>query len=712
MRLYNRAIILFIVLLLSNQLNGKDLIKSAYYDLSIYNYFGAKEKFEKALKKSKVAASFGLSEIYKNDKNPFHSLDSARVYALMSDNSWPSTSEKERVKIAVYKIDSLSIKKQLEEIASLALSYSMEENTIDAFNHFIDNYTYSPLTKEAILRRNELLFAEAKQKNTSRSYREFMNFYPNALQYDQAKEQYELRVFEESNSFKNINDIERYIKEYPNSPYLLQAQDNLYKLCTKSGKIADYRSFIKKYPLNPNVDASWEQIYKIETAQVSPEVLSDFLMVYPDYPMIERVKEELVNLLKVLVPARLNEKWGFIDMEGNWIIRPIFDSCEPFSEGMALISRNDQFGFINTRGDEIVLAAYEDAESFKNGIAIVFDGEKYGAVNRFGDKVIDSKYDDIGEFNDGIAYASKKNKYGYIDRNGFVIIPFMYDQAFSFENGVAIAKQNKRFGAVDFNNKWLLPFEFDWIEPHFENSIIKVRKDNKFGIISLSMDTILSFEYDQIGRMDQQLILVVKDDKVGYINPKGEIVVPLKYETDPFILNWGEFDLGLARIKIKGKMGIIDSTGKRVVPAIFQEIGEFDGVLYPVKKNGKWGYADDKIKLQINYRYQKAYPFDAKYARVMKNNAWGLIDSLGKVALPIEYKRIMPSGGVYILENDSAFGMMDYEMNVILNTEFDQIIYRDLGYFEIQLNGKMAYLDIDRRKVFWKELGFKVSEGD
>ena len=288
----------------------------------------------------------------------------------------------------------------------------------------------------------------------------------------------------------------------------------------------------------------------------------------------------------------------------------------------------------------------------------------------------------------------------------------MYDQAFSFENGKAIAQQNKRFGAVDMNNKWLLPFEFDWIEPHFEDSIIKVRKDGKFGIISLDLDTILAIEYEQIGRMNQQLILIVKDDKAGYINPQGDFLIPLKYETDPFILNWGEFDQGLARIKIKGKMGIIDSTGKRIVPAIFQEIGMFDGVLYPVKKNGKWGYADDKIKLQINYRYQKAYPFEGKYARVMKNNEWGLIDSLGKVALPITYKKIIPSGGVYILENDSAFGMMDYEMNVILNTEFDKIIYKDLGYFEIHFNGKMAYLDINRRKVFWKELGFMLSEAD
>lgn len=62
------------------------------------------------------------------------------------------------------------------------------------------------------------------------------------------------------------------------------------------------------------------------------------------------------------------------------------------------------------------------------------------------------------------------------------------------------------------------------------------------------------------------------------------------------------------------------------------------------------------------------------------------------------------------MENDSAFGMMDYDLNEILSLDFDQIKYKSLNYFEIELNGKYAYLDIDRRKVFWKELGFSIEK--
>jgi len=479
-------------------------------------------------------------------------------------------------------------------------------------------------------------------------------------------------------------------------------------LFTSDGKVDTYIRFINKYPSNPNVKASWEKIYKISTEILTPEALADFLMEYPHYPDREAVKDELRNLLKILIPAKMNDKWGFIDTSGTWIIRPVYDSCEPFSEGMSLVSEDNKLGFINSRGMLTILPEYEDAESFTNGFAIVYNGEKYGAINRFGDHIVKMEYDDIGVFVDGYAYASKNGRYGYIDENGFVIIPFIYDQAFNMENKKALVKQYEKFGIIDSKNEWIVPFEYEWIEPHFKDSLIKVKKGGKFGLINSKLDTILAIDNDFIGRIDQDLILVIKENKVGYINQKGEWKIPLIYESDPFVLDWGEFDKALARIRIKGKMGLIDTSGTRVVPAIFDEIGYYDGILYPVKKNGKWGFADENIKLAISYRYEQAYPFEGDLARVRKNNKWGMIDRSAKVIVPLEYNKIILSEGVYITENDTAYGMIDYYGTTILDPIFDQIEYQDLGFFELQSRGKFAYLDINRRKVFWKEIGFLI----
>ena len=289
-----------------------------------------------------------------------------------------------------------------------------------------------------------------------------------------------------------------------------------------------------------------------------------------------------------------------------------------------------------------------------------------------------------------------------------MIIPFIYEQAFNVENGRALVKNYGKFGIIDLDNNWIVPFEFDWIEPHFKDSLIKVKQQLKFGLINSKMDSILAIDYDFIGRIDQDLILVIKDNKVGYIDQQGEWKIPMIYESDPFTLDWGEFDHGLARIKIKGKMGIIDTSGSRIVPAIFDEIGFYDGLLFPVKKGGKWGYADQSIKLIIPYSYEQALPFEGDIARVRKNGKWGLIDRSAKVIVPLEYNKIVFSEGVYITENDTAYGMMDYTGNTILDPIFDQIKYNTIGFYELKLNGKLAYLDIYRRKVFWKEVGFSI----
>jgi hypothetical protein len=692
----------------SIQLFGGGKLDKAFEALSIYDYFKAKELFTKALKKEQCGASYGLARIYFNERNPFTNLDSARSYALYSEAAWIDCKEKERRNLQSYAIDSIAIRNFLNEIAAKAFSLAEKSNSIDDFEYFIDNYTYSELRPSAISKRNALVYQAAKEINTSAAYKEFMDLYPSASEFGEAKEQYQLRLFEESISFSRISDIEQFIKNFPSSPYIAQANDKLYELYTADKKVESYESFIKKYPYNPNVRSSWEQIYKIRTEKLSPEILAEFLLEYPHYPDREFVKDELRNLLKVLIPAPLNGKWGFIDTSGTWVIRPLYDSCEPFVEGMALISIDNKFGFINASGVEVILADYEDAESFHGAYAVVYDGEKYGAINRFGDLKIKMEYDDIGDFVNGYAYASKNSKYGYIDENSFVIIPFIYEQAFNIEKGRALVKQYGKFGIVDMDNNWIVPFEFDWIEPHFKDSLIKVKRQLKFGLINSKMDSILAIEYDFIGRIDQDLILVIKDNKVGYIDQKGEWLIPMIYESDPFTLDWGEFDKGLARIKIKGKMGIIDTSGSRIVPAIFDEIGFYDGLLFPVKKGGKWGYADQSIKLIIPYRYEQALPFEGDIARVMKNGKWGLIDRTNKRIVPLEYNKITFSEGVYITENDTAYGMLDYIGNTILDPIFDQIKYNPIGFYELKLNGKLAYLDIYRRKVFWKEIGFSI----
>jgi hypothetical protein len=705
---FKKGTIIIGVLFLTFSSYATSKLEKAFEALAIYDYFKAKEIFTKSLKKHECGASFGLSKIYLNDKNPFHNLDSARVYGLRSEESWLLTKEKEKFTLQELFINKDSILVHLDRVANSAFIFATSKNTVDEFEYFIAAYDYSPLIFEANKLRLELIYEEVMGINTAAAYKEFIDLYPDAEQYDVAFEKYQLRVFEESTSLSRISDIEAFIINYPSSPYIRKAQDKLFGLSTSNKRLSDYKNFINTYPTNPNVEKCWEIIYRIETKHLSPGVLVNFLLDYPEYPYSHKIKEEISSLILLKIPTRINNKWGFIDTSGNWIIKPQFESCEPFIEGMSLYSENGLFGFINTKGEIIIEAIYEDADAFNNGLAIVNSGEKYGVLNRFGVEKVAFDYEDIGEFINGVAYASKKGKYGYINEEGFVVVPFIYDLAFSFNNRKALVKRGGKFGVVDLENNWIIPFNYDWIEPYFSDSLIKVRIDKNLGLINIFGEVILPIEYDQIGKINSELLIVVKDSKVGYVNAKGDNIIPLIYESDPFIMDWGEFKDGLARIKIKHKMGLIDTSGERIIPAIFEKIGDFEGDLFPVKKRGKWGYSDLKIKLKISYKFDEAYPFHGGIAKVRKKNSWGFIDENAKELIPIIYSKITAIQGLYIVEKDSLFGMMDYSGNEVLSTVFDKIEYNELGFFLIEVKGKLAYLDIDRRKVFWKEDGFSM----
>jgi hypothetical protein len=153
-------------------------------------------------------------------------------------------------------------------------------------------------------------------------------------------------------------------------------------------------------------------------------------------------------------------------------------------------------------------------------------------------------------------------------------------------------------------------------------------------------------------------------------------------------------------------MGVIDTADTRIVPAIFEDMGRFEGDLFPIKKRGKWGYSDTDIKLKIPYQFQMALPYVDSLARVKADNKWGMIDYSGEIIIPFDYNKIQQFETFYILENDTAIGLISMKGTEILPVVFNRIILDDQGFFIVLYKGKLAYFDFRRKVFFWKEKGF------
>ena len=72
---------------------------------------------------------------------------------------------------------------------------------------------------------------------------------------------------------------------------------------------------------------------------------------------------------------------------------------------------------------------------------------------------------------------------------------------------------------------------------------------------------------DSFGNFKDGLRWVEKDEKYGYINSAGKVVVPLEYD---WAEDFGILAPGLARVKKDGKYGVVNTAGKVVIPLEYE----------------------------------------------------------------------------------------------------------------------------------------------
>ncbi|MDR2165894.1 MAG: WG repeat-containing protein [Zoogloeaceae bacterium] len=123
------------------------------------------------------------------------------------------------------------------------------------------------------------------------------------------------------------------------------------------------------------------------------------------------------------------------------------------------------------------------------------------------------------------------------------------------------------------------------------------------------------------------------EGKYGYINGKGELVIPLLFD-----YAWSFADNGLALVKEKNKWGFINAQGQFVIPPRFDTSGYFaNNALAPVREKEKWGYIDRQGQFVIPPRFEHASLFaNNGLAIVQENGQQKYIDQNGETVLFVD----------------------------------------------------------------------------
>jgi hypothetical protein len=165
-------------------------------------------------------------------------------------------------------------------------------------------------------------------------------------------------------------------------------------------------------------------------------------------------------MVGIAEPSWSDSKWGFIDTGGRWIAKPQYQSADEFSEGLAPVLMNDKVGFIDLQGQIAIKPQFDpdgaggcvqfgrvSASRFSEGLAAVRLnknewGKQWGFIDQRGNWVIQPAFACAAPFSEGLALIGIREaegawRYGYIDKTGAVVIKPQFSEASSFAGKLA-----------------------------------------------------------------------------------------------------------------------------------------------------------------------------------------------------------------------------------------------------------------------------------
>ncbi|MEO9257744.1 MAG: WG repeat-containing protein [Crocinitomicaceae bacterium] len=700
-----RASFLLILFVFVGSFSYGGKIQHAFEALQEYNYFQAKKLFEKSEKKEKSIASYGLSIIYYRKDNPFHNLDSAYSKIIISEATYTTIKERDRIKYADFSFDYAAILSFREQISSALYERAVERSTEADFVLFLKNNYWAKEYNKAIIKRDSLAFETTQRLDNSVDYRQFLDKYPHSLYDELATELFFRRQYEEETKSETLESYALFVKNHPENPYNADAQDIVFKMASASNSVQAYDDFIKKYPGNRNVEQAWRMLYRSYMKDFSKQQLEKFQTDFPEYPFQEELLAEKERMNQLFLPYKSDEKWGFINQSGTIVIPAGFDGVDFFHEGIAVVSLNDKLGYINKSGNTVIKPQFDEANAFSNGVAVFQKDNGYGLLDRSGVVLLDPIYKDISLCSENLFFAMKDSLYACYSVDSKQVLAPAFTEVTSFEKGKAIVARNSGWGVIDTLGKPVIDFQYDHIQTVAQNYL--ATKDAKTVIFSHFGDTLFAADSIQIGAFSEGFALIVKNNKIGVINQNAKMVVKYTFDNYSNALIFGLFKYGHAKMydAASNKFGLIDTLGNWTVLPKFSNISFYSSI-FAAQKSTYWEYWTTNLKKKWEIKFANAESFIGPSAVVINDGKYGLLGKDGKFILPAVWNEIIDiHPALFRLKDSLGFVISDKFGNQKIDKHFDRIEVVMDNVLRLLKGDQIFYYFINEDKVLAAEGG-------
>ena len=215
-------------------------------------------------------------------------------------------------------------------------------------------------------------------------------------------------------------------------------------------------------------------------------------------------KVDADKLSSGLLPVLRHGRVGYINMQGREVVPTIYDMfkdnggwARPVSEGRIVVKRNGDYGVIGTGNQTIV--------PFSSTIT------------------------DIDDYRGGVARIRRNQSTSWLDKNGKTTSdPNENNEAMSASNNASpnnAASNNDPMSATQTKSPRSTPFTT--LQPD--------QQDGRWGFVDDKNVTMITYSFDEVRPFSEGLAAVRVNDKWGFVNLGGELVIPFRFDNSGLI---------------------------------------------------------------------------------------------------------------------------------------------------------------------------------
>jgi hypothetical protein len=316
-----------------------------------------------------------------------------------------------------------------------------------------------------------------------------------------------------------------------------------------------------------------------------------------------------------------------------------------FSEGLCVAEsrENGKKGYIDRTGRVVIPFRYDAAGAFSEGRACVRVAEADGIIDERGRSVVQpGRYGALSCLSEGRCAFRKGDLWGFLDaRSGKVALSAAYKEGgfgvgLAFREGLCLVKNEAGERAYidrDGRVRIRLP-SANWDGEQFSGGLARVT----VFLSSLDggpLDWGKTPEGYRSGFMDRDGRMVIQP-RFGTAGDFSEGLAPVTVTEDGFVDNEelvGETTSFPDRPEAPPAWGFINTKGEVVVPMIYEKALGFREGLAPVRQGGKWGYIDRQGRMVIGAGFEDARRFRKGIAEVVIGGNIAYIDKSGNLVV-------------------------------------------------------------------------------